>query len=114
VDIIAGTELLFVEPAANAATLKCIVETPGKVFVGMVIADEARIELNRLVQEGGQIIDELVRKAATPQESEGELAGFGESSMVELSLETLTPVVRGQCEQRRARPFFKAVRKPPR
>jgi hypothetical protein len=44
VDIIAGTKLLFIKPATNSTTLEGIVETLGKCFVVVVIADEARIE----------------------------------------------------------------------
>jgi len=51
VDVVARSELLFIEPAANASALKGIVEPPRKGFVCVVIADETRIELNRLIQQ---------------------------------------------------------------
>jgi hypothetical protein len=48
VDVVAGSELLFIEPAANSTALQGIVEPPGKGLVCVVLADETRIELNRL------------------------------------------------------------------
>jgi hypothetical protein len=51
VDVVAGPELLFVAPTANAPALQGIVKPPGKSFVRVVIADETRIELNRLREQ---------------------------------------------------------------
>jgi hypothetical protein len=59
VNIIAGTDLLFVVPTANAATLECLEKTPGKGFVGMAIANEARIVFS-FIQDNWNKFDELV------------------------------------------------------
>ncbi len=51
VDIIAKLELLLVKPATNTTALKGIVQSPRKGLVGVAVTDEARVELNRLIQE---------------------------------------------------------------
>ena len=63
--VITRSELLFVEPAANAVPLKCIVETPRKEVVTVVIADKARVKLNRLVQDRGKI--RVISFSGSPQ-----------------------------------------------
>jgi hypothetical protein len=67
--IISREHLLFVAPAANATTLKRILEPSRKGFVDMVIAYEARIELNCFTQEGGQVLDEIIRQSTAAQPS---------------------------------------------
>ena len=53
VDVIAREKLVLVKPAANAVSLKFIVQAPCEGLVGMAVADEDRVELDRLVQQRG-------------------------------------------------------------
>src|ERR1700730_13164822 len=46
------------------------------------IADEARVELNGLIDERGQIFDEFVRKAATAKKRKWKRSGLGYGSIV--------------------------------
>jgi hypothetical protein len=82
VNLFATLNLVGSKPAAHSFVLQVRMEPLRKFLVLGRVADKARIELNRLVQEGWQIIDEFVGKAATPQEGERETPGLGESSMV--------------------------------
>ena len=47
-DVLAGQELMFVEPAADAARLELVMQPTGKGLVGMAVADEAGIVLDGL------------------------------------------------------------------
>ena len=59
---------MFVEPAADALPLKPAMQPIGKRLVLVAVADEAGIELSRLIEKRGQRLDELFRKAAIAKE----------------------------------------------
>ncbi len=66
---------MFIQPATNSLPLQLIMQTPWERLVGMAIADEARIELNGLVQERRQIVDQSIGKAATQSEIDRHILG---------------------------------------
>ena len=47
VDVVTREHLVFVKPAANAMVLELVMEMLGERLVSMVVADEARIILDR-------------------------------------------------------------------
>jgi hypothetical protein len=51
------------EPAANAFALKVGMKAVGELLVLARIADEAGIELDRLVQQRRQVVDQVVGQA---------------------------------------------------
>ena len=64
------------EPAAHALVLQVGVEALGELLVLRRVADEAGVELDRLVQQRGQIVDQVVRQADAAQEDEGQGTGL--------------------------------------
>jgi hypothetical protein len=67
-DVVAREKLVLVELAGNAVPLVFIVQPPCERLVGMAVADEDRVELDRLVQQGRQVLDQVVEQADTAQE----------------------------------------------
>ena len=66
---------MLVEPTANAAALQLVVKPPRKAFVAVVVGDEAAVKVDRLPQQRGQILDQLLRQADAAQEDERQTAG---------------------------------------
>ena len=48
------------KPAAHALVLQVGMEALGELLVLGRVADETGVELDRLVQEGGQVVDQVV------------------------------------------------------
>jgi len=41
---------MFIQPAADTCALQAVMQPFGKLFIGLAVADETRIELGRLTQ----------------------------------------------------------------
>ena len=83
VDVVAGKQLLLVQPAAYTAALEGVVEPPRERLICMAVADERREELDRFVQQRWQVVDELVRQAAATKKRERQAARSGKGSMID-------------------------------
>jgi len=59
-----ATDVVRCEPAPDTLVLKVAVKAGGEVLVHGGVADEARIELNWILEQRWQILDELLREAA--------------------------------------------------
>jgi hypothetical protein len=59
-----ATDVVGCEPAPDALVLKIAVQAVCEVLVQRGVADEAGIELNRVLEQRRQILDELLREAA--------------------------------------------------
>src|SRR4051812_11503969 len=82
-DLGADRHVVRREPAAHAFVLEIGVEAVGELLVLARIADEAGEELDRLVQQRGQVVDQVIRQADTAQEGEGQWTRALQGSMVD-------------------------------
>jgi hypothetical protein len=71
------------EPAPYAFVLEIGVEAVGELLVLARIADEAGEELDRLVQQRGQVVYQVVWQADTAQEGQGQWARALQGSVVD-------------------------------
>ncbi len=74
VELLAGSNVVRREPAANAFILQAFVQAVGKLLVLARIADEAGVELNRAADKGTDVGDELVGQARAAKEDLGDFA----------------------------------------
>jgi hypothetical protein len=64
---LAWKQLMIVQPATDALPLKPVMQQTGKRLVLMAVADEARMELNGLVEKSWRIADKLFWHSAAAQ-----------------------------------------------
>src|SRR3954454_9886551 len=86
------------EPAAHALVLEVGVKAVGELLVLARIADEAGVELDRLVQQRWQVVDQVVWQADAAQEGQGQrtrtLQGLmvdGARAVMQASFQSLCP-----------------------
>ena len=84
VDVVAGQQLPFVEPAPDSTLLKRVVQSLREQLVGMAVTDEARVELDHpLAQKGGKVCNQVVRQAAATQKHLRERPGSNEGVVID-------------------------------
>jgi hypothetical protein len=71
------------EPAAHPVVLQVGMKLLRECLVLGRVTDEACVELNRPIEQRGQVFNELVRKATTAKKRKRKWCGFGDGSMVD-------------------------------
>jgi hypothetical protein len=78
---------MLIQPTPNPPSLQLIVKPPRKGFVFVAIADEARIELDRLSNKRACVGDKVFRNPAAPEKNLGipPLPSYNRMSPIELN-----------------------------
>jgi hypothetical protein len=74
VDVVAGQELVIVEPAANASPLECVVQAAGEGLIGVAVRDEAGVELDGAPRQRWNVGDEVFGQPAAAEEGRLDVA----------------------------------------
>src|SRR4051794_29469984 len=70
------------KPAAHSPILQICVKAVGKVLFLCRVANEARIMLDRLIEQRGEIFDHRVRHPHAAKKRQWEYAGLLQASMI--------------------------------
>ena len=91
--LVADLEILRCEPAADTFVLQVGMEALGKFMVLVRVADEAGIELDRLIQKRRQVVDEVVGQTAAAQKSKGQRTGAFQGALVDGARSVMITVI---------------------
>jgi hypothetical protein len=92
-----GNNLVFIKPASDVSALERVVKAACEGLVRVAVAEEARIETNRFVQNRREVSDKSLWKSAAAKEADRKNSKLCKGLMVDIALGKMITKFKSDC-----------------